>query len=64
LIDKRRHSNILDVRSFRGADCDSEHYLIVAKLRGIISVSKRARQQLHLERFDVKNLDEVVVKKN
>jgi hypothetical protein len=33
LIDKRWHSNILYVRSFRGADCDTDHYLIVAKLR-------------------------------
>jgi hypothetical protein len=33
LIDKRRHSNILYVRSFRGADCDTDHYLVVAKLR-------------------------------
>jgi endonuclease/exonuclease/phosphatase family metal-dependent hydrolase len=31
LIDKRRHSNALDVRSFRGADCDTGHYLVVAK---------------------------------
>jgi hypothetical protein len=30
LIDKRRHSNILDVRSFRAADCDTDHYLVVA----------------------------------
>jgi endonuclease/exonuclease/phosphatase family metal-dependent hydrolase len=40
LIDKRGHSNILDVRSFRGADCDTDHYLVVAKLRDRISVSK------------------------
>jgi endonuclease/exonuclease/phosphatase family metal-dependent hydrolase len=46
LIDKRRHSNILDVRSFRGADCDTDHCLVVAKLRERISVSKRARQSL------------------
>jgi endonuclease/exonuclease/phosphatase family metal-dependent hydrolase len=40
LTDKRRHSNILDVRSSRGADCDTDHYLVVAKLRERLSVSK------------------------
>jgi endonuclease/exonuclease/phosphatase family metal-dependent hydrolase len=32
LIDRRWHSSILDVRSFRAADCDTDHYLVVAKL--------------------------------
>ena len=32
LIDRRRHSSIIEVRSFRGADCDTDHYLVVAKL--------------------------------
>jgi len=32
LIDRRWHSSILDVRSFRGADCDTDHYLVVANL--------------------------------
>jgi hypothetical protein len=38
LIDKRRHSNTLDVCSFRGANCDTDHYLVLAKLRERISV--------------------------
>jgi hypothetical protein len=61
-IDKRRHSNILDIRSFRGADCDTDHYLLVAKLRDRISVSKQAKQNSDLERFDLTNLDDVEVK--
>ena len=40
LIDRRRHSNILDVRSFRGADCEADHYLVVAKLRERLAVRK------------------------
>jgi hypothetical protein len=55
LIDKR-HSNALDIRSLRGADCDTDHYLVVAKLRGRISVSKRARQTMDSDRFDLKKL--------
>jgi hypothetical protein len=33
LIDRRWHSSILDVRSFRGADCDTGHYPVVAGVR-------------------------------
>jgi hypothetical protein len=40
LIDKRQHSNVLDVLSFRGVDCDTDQYLVVAKLRERISISK------------------------
>ena len=32
LIDRRRQSSILYVRIFRGADCDTDHYLVVQKL--------------------------------
>jgi hypothetical protein len=28
LVDRRRHSNVLDVRSLRAADCDSDHILV------------------------------------
>jgi len=33
LIDRRCHSSILYVRSFRGADCDTDYYLVIEKIR-------------------------------
>jgi hypothetical protein len=33
LIDRQKHYSILDVRLFRAADCDADHYLEVAKVR-------------------------------
>jgi hypothetical protein len=32
LIARRQHSSVFDVRSFRAADCDTDHYLMVANL--------------------------------
>ena len=39
-IDGRWHSSVLDVRSFRGADCDTDHYLVIAKVRERLAVVK------------------------
>jgi hypothetical protein len=58
LIDRRRHSSILDFRSFRGADCDTDQYLVVAKVRKRLAVSKRAAQKIDTQRFNVKKLNE------
>jgi endonuclease/exonuclease/phosphatase family metal-dependent hydrolase len=38
LIDRRRYASMLDVRSFRGADCDTDHYLVLAKVREGLAV--------------------------
>jgi hypothetical protein len=32
LIDGRWHSSVVDIQLFRAADCDTDHYLVVAKL--------------------------------
>ena len=63
LIDRRRQSSILDVRSFTGVDCDTDHYLVVAKVRERLAVSKQAAQKLDGERFNVRKLKDLVVKK-
>jgi hypothetical protein len=44
LIDRKWHSSILDVQSFRGADCDTDHYLVAANVRERLAVSKEAEQ--------------------
>ena len=33
LISRRWHSSVLDVRSFRGADCDTDKYLVIVRFR-------------------------------
>jgi hypothetical protein len=59
LLDRRRHSSILDVRSFRAADCDTEHYLVVVKFRERLAVNKQTKHRFHMERFNLKKLKEV-----
>jgi hypothetical protein len=59
LIDRRRHSSVLDVRSFRAADCDTDHSLVVAKFRERLAVNKQGSHKYHTERFNLNKLKEV-----
>jgi hypothetical protein len=59
LVDRRRHSYVIDVRTFRAADCDSDHYLVGAKVRERLAVNKQRSQRFDMERFNLKKLKDV-----
>jgi hypothetical protein len=59
LVDRRRHLNVLHVQSFRAADCDGDHYLVVAKVRERLAVNKQRSQRFDMERFNLKKLNNV-----
>jgi endonuclease/exonuclease/phosphatase family metal-dependent hydrolase len=46
LIDRRWHSSTLDVQSFRGANCYTDHYLVVAKVRERLAVRNKQHRNL------------------
>jgi hypothetical protein len=45
LIDTWHRSNLLDVQSYRGMNVDSDHFLIIAKLRPRINMANNNRRQ-------------------
>jgi hypothetical protein len=50
LIDRRWRSLIFEVRSFRGTEYDTDHFLVVAKFRESLAVSQPAAQKFDGER--------------
>ena len=53
----------LGVRSFRGADCDADHYLVVVKVRERLAVSKQGEQMFDRTKFILRMLNELEVRK-
>jgi hypothetical protein len=51
--------HILDVQSYRVADCDSDQYLVVSKVRERPAVNKQRSHRLYMERFNLKTLNKV-----
>ena len=64
LIDRRRQSSTLKVLSFGGADYDTDHYLVVVNIREILKVNKQAAHELDRERFNLRRLKNLEVKKD
>jgi len=62
LTNKRRHSHVVDVRSYRAAECDIVHYLPVVKVRLILSVIKRAALKFYAGNFNARKLNDLEVK--
>lgn len=62
LVDKRRHSNIIVFKCFRVPDCDNDHYVLAARFRKRLSVSKRAAQTFDIQRCNYRNQNDLEVK--
>jgi hypothetical protein len=59
MVDNGRHLSVHDVQSFRAANCDTDHYLVVAKVKERLAVNKQRSYKFHMERFNFKKLNKV-----
>jgi hypothetical protein len=57
LINRRRHSSLLDISSFKAADCETDHYLVVTKVRERLALNEIRFHRFHMERFNLKKLN-------
>jgi hypothetical protein len=49
----------MDCSIIQGSRCDSDHYLVVAKVRERLAVNKQRSHTFHMERFNLKTLNDV-----
>jgi hypothetical protein len=54
LIEKRYRSSISDMRSYRGADCDTDHFLVICKF--CLKLQKTNRYLQKTPKFNIEKL--------
>jgi hypothetical protein len=57
VMDARHMSDLLDVRSYRGGNVDSDHYLAIARMRARISNLKKLRGE-RIRKFCISKLQD------
>jgi hypothetical protein len=62
LRDGRHRSNLLEVQVFRGPNMDSDHYLVIGKMRGRICNANREKHQ-RSKMYNVQWLKEEMISK-
>jgi hypothetical protein len=64
LLSRSWHSivRVLEVQSFKGADGDTDHYLVAAKIRKRLAVSKQTPHRFLGKKVNLKKLNYVDIK--
>lgn len=62
LVCKRKQSSVMDVRTYRGACADSDHFMVVAKIIQKIKNSKKNKVNGH--KWDVEKMSDTKIKDN
>ena len=63
LIDARHKTSMMDVRSYRGANVDSDHYLVITRIRAKINKHKYNLNKEKNDRFNIERLKQIETKK-
>ena len=50
------------MRGFRGANCDTDHHLVIAKVKERLAVGKQGAQRFDRQRFNSRKLNEPEVR--
>jgi exonuclease III len=56
-ISKKWRKSLLDVRSYRGADVASDHYLVVAQLKLKLAPNRSSNQRVTRKKFNIQKLN-------